>query len=145
VFVKAIDSLLYLLTYLAYFGTVTMGVSYSVLKYIIPTFTLASYIIVTYLLLKKIRTSSNAFGIYLTQFPKNLFTVLIILAICIVPVTNKLSGAFAANQAKLDENSMDFIEFYGWLYSGIGISRWVVLIALAIIYFRQYNSSLIKD
>ena len=81
VFVRAIDSLLFLFTNLVYFGTSQIGIPDSNLKFIIPAITLLSYAFTATIILKKLNTNSNSTGIYLTEFPKQLFTVLILIAV----------------------------------------------------------------
>lgn len=146
VFIKAIDSVLFLFTHLVYFGTSEIGISYNILRFIIPSITFASYILATTLLLKKLRANSKSAGIYLTEFPKRLFTILILIAIFLNPITNKLSGLFAEyNATSQSGNATEFIGFYGWMHFGIGFSRWLILIVLAYIYFNKYSSELIKN
>lgn len=146
VFVKSIDSILFLFTHLVYFGTSTIGIPYYILKFIIPIITLTSYILATTLILRKLKTHSKSDGIYLTEFPKRAFTVLILITIFLNPITNKVSGLFAEyNVTAQSENATDFINFYGWMHFGLGFSRWIILIVLAYIYFNKYNSELIKN
>lgn len=146
VFVKSIDSILFLFTHLVYFGTSKIGIPYNILRFIIPIVTFSSYVLATTLILKKLKTSSKSDGIYLTEFPKRTFIILVLIAIFLSPITNKLSGLFAEyNATTQSENATDFIDFYGWMYFGIGFSRWIILIFLAYIYFNKYNSELIKN
>lgn len=81
VFIHAIDSILYLFTYLVYFGTSEIGISYNILTFVIPIITFTSYILATIILLKKLKINSKSTGIYLTEFPKRIFTILILIAI----------------------------------------------------------------
>ena len=146
VFIKAVDSVLFLITHLVYFGTSEIGISYNVLKFIIPTVTFVSYILATTLLLKQLKANSKSTGIYLTDFPKRLFTILIIIAIFLNPITNKLAGLFAEfNAINQSGNATEYINFYGWMHFGIGFSRWIILVILAYTYFNKYNSELIKN
>jgi len=145
-FIYAIDSILFLITHLVYFGTSTIGIPYYILKFLIPIITFTSYILATILILKKLKTHSKSEGIYLTEFPKRAFTILVLIAIFVNPITNKLSGLFAEyNATTQNENATDFIDFYGWMHFGFGFSRWIILILLAYTYYNKYNSQLIKN
>jgi hypothetical protein len=140
VFIQAIDSALFLFTHLVYFGTVSIGVSYSVLNFILPTVTISAYLATIIILLKRIKIDSPVNGILLTKFPKQLFLTLLIMAVVLNPITNKLSGLFAEYNADLQLNKpSDFIEFYGWMHMGIGIGRWISLITIGIIYLNKYD------
>jgi len=146
VFVRAIDSLLFLFTHLVYFGTTVIGIPYDILKFIIPAITFASYILAVTILLKKLKTNSKSTGIYLNEFPKRLFTVSILIAIFLNPVTHKLSGLFAEyNAVNLSENTIEYLTLYSWMNIGINFSRWIILIALAYIYFDKYKAEVIKN
>ena len=140
VFVRAIDSLLFLFTNLVYFGTSQIGIPDSNLKFIIPIFTLLSYAFTAIFILKKLNTNSNSIGIYLTEFPKRLFTVLILIAIFLNPITNKLTGLFAEYNAQvLGGNAKGFIDLYGSMQVGLGFSKWITLIVMAFIYYNRYK------
>lgn len=146
VFIKAVDSVLFLFTNLAYFGASVIGIPYKILRVIIPVITLVSYVSTAFLLLKKLKLESRLVGIYLTEFPKHLLIKLFLIAIFLNPITNKLSGLFAEHfTINQSGNINDYIDFYGWMIAGIGISRAVVLVGLTIIYFNKYNSEKLKN
>ncbi len=145
VFIRAFDSVLFLFTHIVYFGTSKIGIPYYVLKYFIPIFTFLSYISATSLTLRRLKMNSKSNGIYLTEFPKQIVTPLILIAIFLQPITNKLAGLFAEyNSTAQSENATDFIDFYGWMYFGIGFSRWTVLIVLVYIYLNRHYVERIK-
>jgi hypothetical protein len=145
VFIQAVDSLLYFLTQLIYFGTVGIEVPYSVLNFLLPIVTIMLYWTAIFLLIKKLRIDSPTIGILLTEFPKKQFLILMILAISLNPLTNKLSGIFVENISDFNSaDSIEFIEFYGWLHAGIGVARWSSILILVIIFLRNYNSEKIK-
>ena len=138
VFVQAIDSILYLTIHLIYFGTVYLGVGFSILKFLIPAITLLIYLLAIFLIQGRISIKSGISGLLPTQFPKNQFFALLILAVVLSPITNKLSGLFAVSMHSiLTLDELEFIEFYGWFHMGIGIARWTSVTALALIYLRK--------
>ncbi len=140
VFIQAVDSILYLFMHLVYFATVSIGISYSILNFVLPAVTVSSYLFTIILLLKKIKIDSPTNGILLTIFPKRLFISLLILAIVLNPVTNKLSGLFAEFASDLQmENPTEFIEFYEWMHMGIGLARWSSVLIIGLIYLNKYN------
>jgi hypothetical protein len=146
VFIRAIDSLLFLFTNLVYFGTSQIGIPDSKLKFIIPVITLLSYAFTAIFVLKRIKTNSNSTGIFLSEFPKHLFTVLILIAIFLNPITNKLTGLFAEyNTTVLSGNGKEFVDLYGSMQVGLGFSRWITLIVMAYIYYNRYNMESIKS
>lgn len=146
VFINAIDSILYFFTYLVYFGTSEIGIPYSILNFIIPLITFTSYILTTTILLKKLKTNSKSTGIYLTEFPKKVFIILILISMFLKPITNKLSGLFSEYYVvNHSGDAIEIITFYGWMIFGLIFSRWVILIAIAFIYFNKYNSKFIKN
>lgn len=140
VFIQAVDSILFLFIHLVYFTTVFIGISYSILNFVLPAITVSSYLVTIMLLLKKTKISSPTNGILLTKFPKRLFISLLILAIILNPATNKLSGLFAEFASDLDmENPTEFIEFRGWMHMGIGLARWSSVIIIGLVYLNKYN------
>jgi hypothetical protein len=139
-FISGIDSILYFIVYLIYFGKSELGLSYGIMKYSMPIITLILYILTTFLIFKKLKLISNSSGIYLTKFPKKLFIGLAIIAIFLNPITHKLSGLYAEHSTSMENiDASDFLQFYGWMTMGIGISRWFVLIILAILFLKKLN------
>jgi hypothetical protein len=140
VFISGIDSILYFITYLVYFTKSELGLSYVIMKFSMPIFTLILYILTTFLIYKRIKLNSNTTGIYLTKFPKKLFIGLALIAIFLNPITNKLSGLYTSNLTRIEEiNTIDFLEVYGSMTLGINLSRWLVLIILTIVFLKQLN------
>ncbi|QNJ98158.1 hypothetical protein ALE3EI_1602 [Constantimarinum furrinae] len=140
VFIEAFDSVLVFFTHLTYFGLTASGVSFKIQTFIIPILTLILYVISTVLILKKIKTSSGSDGIYLADFPKKTFTILVIIAIFLSPITNKLSGLFAENSDAIqNSDAVDFISFYGWMTLGINMSKWIIMVALIFMFRNKYN------
>ena len=92
VFVVAINSILYFLIHLLYFGLAEIGISYNIMTYIFPIITLILYSLTAIFLLKRIKTKSKMSGIYLTEFPKNQMIILTAVFLILTPLTNKLSG-----------------------------------------------------
>ena len=141
VFIQAVDSILFFLTHLVYFGSVSLGISYSLLNFILPIVTVLTYLATIILLLKRINIDSNTSGDFLTEFPKKMFLVLLVIALVLNPITNKLSGLFAEYNSQLQiENPTDFIQFYGWMHFGIVFGRWASIIILGLIYIKKYNT-----
>ena len=144
IFIQAVDSVLFLLSHLAYFATVGLGLPYSILNFVLPTITISLYLATAYLLLKRIE--SQVSGLLFTKFPKRQFIVLFLLAITVNPLTNRLSGLFAEfNSEMQNQTPTEFIEFYGWFHFGIGFARWTTLIILALIYLKKHDLEKIKN
>ncbi|MDF1695867.1 MAG: hypothetical protein P1U56_08555 [Saprospiraceae bacterium] len=140
VFVQAVDSILYFVVHIFYFIAAAFGISLSALVFIVPAFTFILYAITIFILLNTIKISSDKNGILLTKFPKPLFLFLLMLAIALNPITNRLSGLFAEYTTGLEsEGTVQYLEFYGWMHAGIGISRIVSVIALGFIYLKKYQ------
>ena len=97
------------------------------------------YISTTFIILNKIRTNSNSEGIYLTEFPRKLFLYLVIIAVFLGPITNKLSGLFAEHSETMNGEYSEFLEFYGWMEFGFGISRWSILIVLGFYFLKKLD------
>ncbi len=139
--VSAIDSVLQFITYLIYFASSELRIPYRVLTFAIPIITLVLYVSTTFMLIKKIKTKSNSVGIYLTKFPKKSLIFLAFIAILLKPITHKLSGLYTEHSMYFEEiDTMDYIQVYGWMTMGIGVSRWIVLILLIIIFINKLNS-----
>jgi len=142
VFVTAIDSILNLFTHLVYFVGSELGISYMILQYTIPLITLISYLLTTVIILKKIKTNSSSNGIYLIQFPKTQFIVFASIAVFVNPIINKLSGLYSVNNvSNLEENIIEVLSFYGWMISGIWVSRWLVLLVLIFVFLKKLNTN----
>ena len=140
VFISGIDSILFFITYLVYFTKTEIGLSYQIMTFSMPIFTLILYILITFLIYKRLKLNSNLKGIYLTKFPKKLFIGLALIAIFLNPITNKLSGLFAAHSTMMETiDPSDFLQVYGWMNMGIGFSRWIVLIILTILFLKKLN------
>ena len=131
VFVFAVDSILYFLVHLLYFGLAELGISYNIMTYIFPIITLILYSLTAFFLLKRIKTKSKVSGIYLTEFPKNLIIILSLVILTLTPLTNKLSEIYAESAS---ENTLlemgEYLMFYGWFNIGFVISQTLVFITM---------------
>lgn len=140
VFVSGVDSILYFSTYLLYFGTSELGISYGILQYLMPIATLILYVLTTLLIYRKITINSNSTGIYLTTFPKKLFIGLALITLILNPITNKLSALYAKHIATMESiDTYDFLKVYGWMTIGFGYTKWLILLMLAILFLRKLN------
>ena len=140
IFISGIDSILYFITYLIYFTKSELGLSYGIMKFSMPIITLISYVLTTFLILKKIKLNSNSSGIYLTKFPKRIFIILALIALTLNPITHKLSGLYAEHSTRMENiDTSDFLQVYGWMTSGIYFSRWLILIILSILFIKKLN------
>jgi|TARA_B110000240_G_scaffold113835_1_gene127708 hypothetical protein len=138
IFISGIDAILHFIVYLIYFAKSELGLSYGIMKFSMPIITLISYVLTTFLILKKIKLNSNSSGIYLTEFPKKLFIGLALIAIFLNPITNKLSGLYAEHSTAMENiDTSDFLQVYGWMTLGIEFSRWLILIILTIIFIKK--------
>ena len=133
VFVIAIESILYFLIHLLYFGLAELGISYNIMTYVFPIITLIFYALTALFLLKIIKTKSRlkASEIYLTEFPKKLLIIMTLVVFILTPLTNKLSGMYAESAS---ENTLlemgEYLRFYGCFNLGFAISQTLVLIAM---------------
>ncbi|MCZ4408342.1 hypothetical protein O3Q51_05950 [Cryomorphaceae bacterium 1068] len=140
VFIQAVDSLLYLAIHLVYFATLSIGMSYSILNFLLPAVTVSFYLLAIVLLLKKFKIDSSVSGILLTEFPKRLFITLLIAGVVLNPITNRLSGLFGEfGPVRLTGSASELLEFYGWMHMWIGVARWGSLIILGLIYLNKYQ------
>jgi len=133
VFIVAIDAILYFVIHLLYFGLAELGISYNIMTYAFPIITLILYSLTAFFLLKRIKTKSNASGIYLTEFPKNLLIGLSLVIFILTPLTNELAGIYADSTT---ENTLvergEYLIFYGWFNLGFAISQTLVLITMVV-------------
>ncbi|NJB72036.1 hypothetical protein GGR42_002527 [Saonia flava] len=140
IFISGIDSILFFITYLIYFVKSELGLSYGIMKYSMPIITLILYVLTTFLVFKKLKLNSSSSGIYLTKFPKRIFIILALIALTLNPITHKLSGLYTEHSTRMENiNSSDFLQVYGWMTSGIYFSRWLILIALSILFIKKLN------
>jgi len=141
IFIKAVDSTLYFIINTIYILELELDSSYLFVKYSMPLITFALYLFTTLLLLKKIRTTSNSEGIYLTKFPTKNFIILISTAILLIPLTHKISGLYAERSYRLENfsNFSELLEVYGLMHLGIGVSRWIIIIGLVVLFLRKYK------
>jgi len=141
VFILAIESILYFVIHLIYFGFAELGVSYRMMTFIIPLITFILYILTTYAIINRIKTKSKTSAIYLTEFPKKLIIFLSIIILTLTPLTNKLSGLYAEN---LSVNTLlekgEYLIFYGWLDLSFVISPALILIALVVFSLKKLNN-----
>ncbi|OMP32588.1 hypothetical protein [Mangrovimonas sp. DI 80] len=139
IFITGIDAILNFICYLIYFAQLEAGIPLGIINYSMPIITLLLYLSTTFLMLKNIKLDTNLSGIYLTRFPKRLFIVLGVISIFLIPITSKLSGLYTERLTIKETvyNSYEFLATYGWLTSGIYISRWIILIVLTIIFLKK--------
>ena len=131
VFITAIDSILYFILHLIYFGLAELGVSYKIMTVMIPITTLLLYILTTFILLVKIKTKSKTSGIYLIEFPKKLMIIMGVIAFSFGPITNKLSGIYAEYIYEGTQIEVkDHLSFYGWFHFSFGAAQLLVLVIL---------------
>lgn len=140
IFVSGIDSILYFVVYLIYFAKSELGLSYGIMKFSMPIITLILYVLTTFLIFKKLKLDSNSSGIYLTKFPKKRFIVLAVIALTLNSITHKLSGLYAEHSTRMENiDTSEFLQVYGWMTSGIHLSRWLILIVLSILFIKKLN------
>jgi|TARA_B110000238_G_scaffold199322_1_gene246132 hypothetical protein len=140
IFITAIDSILYFLIHLLYFGLAELGFPYSIMTYVFPVITLILYSLTASFLLKKLKTKSTASGIYLTEFPKKLIIILSAVILILTPLTNKLSGIYAESIAGSTLLEMgEYLTFYGWFNLGFVISQIIVFISIVWILLIKLN------
>lgn len=140
IFITAIDSILYFITYLIYFTKSEFGLSYKIMSFSMPIFTLILYTLTTFFIFKKTKVKSNSNGIYLTKFPKKLFLGLSLIALLLKPITYKLSELYGQHSTTMENiDPFDFLQVYGWMTFGINFSRWLILIILIIIFLKKLN------
>jgi len=141
VFILAIESILYFIIHLIYFGLAELRVSYRMMTFIIPLLTFILYILTTYAIINRIKTKSKTSIIYLTEFPKKLIIILSIIILTLTPLTNKLSGLYAEN---ISVNTLfekgEYLIFYGWLDLSFVISPALILIALVVFSLKKLNN-----
>jgi hypothetical protein len=144
VFVAAVDSILYFFIHLIYFAAAELGSSYGFLTYFIPIITFITYVLATFTILQNLNYKSGSSGIYLLKFPIKRFFILTLIAIILNPITNKLSGLYAEHITTTDTYLSHYPDFYSWMNIGFGLSRWLILIFLAIIYLNKLEQPELK-
>ena len=134
IFITAIDSILYFIINLIYIGLAELGISYKIMTIIVPITTLILYLLTASIMINRIKIKSKISGIYLTEFPKKLIIILGVIAFALPPITNKLSGLYAENITENTNIGMsEYLTFYGWFHTSIGVSQLLILAILVII------------
>lgn len=131
VFITAIDSILYFIIHLIYFGLAELKISYKIMTYIFPILTFIFYSLTAILILKKINQNSDSYGFKTQGFPKIWLIILTIVILILNPLTNKLSGLYG--EFISSNNSIEigeYLNFYGWFNFGFTISKILVLIGI---------------
>lgn len=143
-FISAIDSFLRLLTFSIYVLKSELGLSYKILTFSMPLVTLTLYSLITFFILRKLK--SDVSGIYLTKFPKILFIGSFLVTLLLNPLTNRLSRLYSKRLTSIkNANVYDVLEVHEWMSSGIGFSRWIILIILAFIFLNKLNKTINKN
>lgn len=143
-FISAIDSFLRLLTFSIYVLKSELGLSYKILTFSMPLVTLTLYSLITFFILRKLK--SDVSGIYLTKFPKILFIGSFLVTLLLNPLTNRLSRLYSERLTSIkNANVYDILEVHEWMSSGIGFSRWIILIILAFIFLNKLNKTINKN
>ena len=142
VFVLAIESVLYFLLHLIYFALAEIGLSYTLMTYVLPILTLLFYSLTAFLLVQKIKTKSKSSGIYLTEFPRDLLIASGITVLILTPLTNKLSGIYAEKTTDYTILDMgEYLTFYGWFNLSFAISQTIVLIAMVTFALKRLKNN----
>ena len=128
VFVMAIDSILYFLIHLLYFGLAEIGVSYKIMTYILPLLTLILYSFTAFIIFTRVNKKTT---LTFSKLPKKLLIILSIVILSLAPFTDKLSEIYAQSiSANTLLETGNYLLFYGWFNLGFVISQIVVLITL---------------
>lgn len=145
-FVSAVNSILYLIINLLYFGLYELGITFQILKIMIPIITIILYGITAYLLLNRGNLDSRIAGLYLLDFPINLTVVLGIIAFTLHPLAEKLVGYHAEHISKNDNwNSHSYLDFYAWRDFGFIMSKWVLIVFLLVAFLPKLNTLKIRS
>jgi ABC-type Fe3+-siderophore transport system permease subunit len=140
IFISGIDSILYFIVYLIYFGQSELGLPYEIMKYSMPIIALILYVLTTFLIYKKLKLNSNSSGIYLTKFPKRIFIALALIALALNSITHKLSGLYAEHASRMENiDTSGFLQAYGWMTTGIYFSRLLIILILSIFFIKKLN------
>jgi len=134
-FITAVDAVLLLLVHVLYIGLSEMKVAYKIMSVIVPTITMILYVITVVLLLKNLNIKSKTNGIYLTKFPKKITIALGCISFLLPPITNRLTGLYAEHNSGTIGSG--YLNFYGWLYIGIGVSQMLAILILIILFFNK--------
>ncbi|WP_412559697.1 hypothetical protein [Winogradskyella sp. MIT101101] len=144
IFIVAIESILYFLINLLYFGLAELGVSYNIMTYVFPIITLVLYSLTAFFLLERVKIKSIKFGVEPSKFPKKLLIILGITILVLTPLTEKLSGIYS--ESAMDDTQFrigEYFLFYGWFNLGFAISQTLVLIIIVVYLFKKLKE--IKD
>lgn len=140
IFITAIDSILYLITYLLYFVKFELGLSLEIMYYSMPISTLILYVLTTFFIFRRLKVKSNIEGIYLINFPKKVFIGLALISLVLNPITNKLSGLYAENLVSThDFEVSEYFGLYGMMTLGINSSRWLIFIVLIMLFLNKLS------
>jgi len=89
----------------------------------------------------KVKTREN----FLSNFPKSIFILLALTAVFLSPISNKLIGLYTEHYIAIQNiNFAEYLEFYAWFITGIGLSRWIVLFGLVFIFLNKNYSKSMK-
>ena len=140
VFIKAIDSILYFVIHLMYFGLAELEVSYNVMTYIFPILTFILYSLTAIFLVRRLNNNSNHYLLQLDNFPMKIFIISTAILV-LYPLTNKLFGIYAANYSTHVPSDMnEYLNFSGWFISGFTISKILVITGLIFYSFLKLKN-----
>ena len=141
VFIIAIESILYLIINLLYFGSVELGISFGVMTYIFPILTLILYSLTVFLLLKRLEVKPIKLNLEPSAFPKKLLIILGITVVILTPLTEKLSDIYTDSILDNDQIRLgEYFLFLGSFKFGFTFSEAIVLIFLIVYLFKNLKN-----
>jgi hypothetical protein len=139
--IAAIDTVLSFIVHIIFYMLLELDFSFSTLTFLIPILTLMIYASTAFLLIKRFGSEQIFIGIFPTKFPKKIFIGIMIIPIILNPITNKFAGVYAESfMDKINVNTIEYLGLYGWMHSGLYISKWILLITLGIFFLKNINS-----
>jgi hypothetical protein len=139
-FIESIDAILNFIVHLIYFVIPKLNFSLKTMTILVPILTLALYVTTAFILIRRFNSKQFFIGDFPTEFPKKLFVGIVLIPILLNPITSKLSGLYGEYSINMvNYSTRDFLQFYGWMTSGVYISKWVVLIILAFVFLKKIN------
>ncbi len=140
VFIKSIDSILDFLSNLFVMIVIQLNLPFHILKYSYVTITVLLYFLTAIFIIKKLKTTSELNGIYLTQFPKKIFLILSGIIVTVPVLNNYLTGVYTFRllEEYVEINNLtriDYTSIYGFFKSILILTNIAVYVSLIVGFF----------
>ena len=136
VVIEAVDSFLYLLSYSLFYLKIYWGLSESIINISMPIINIALYVSTAYLLIRLISRTSFSLTVDFGQLKKGVLVAVLIIAIILPRLINRLIGVLAEKSTSTDEYYETFYQVWAWWTISLSGAKWLTLIGLVVYLFN---------